>query len=237
MSSEYLSDREQEEALRNWWNENWRWVISGVAVGLALLGAWNFWQRHVAQQSEAAAQALRDATVALASGDKTKIDAAVKNLDDNYSGSPYVDQVHLLVAQAYVSSGQFELAASELKRVMEKSKDEALAGVAKLRLARVQIQLGHYDEALLLLDVTKAGAFAAEMNEVRGDALLAKGDAAGARQAYEAALAARMTSGASNADDSYLRLKLQDLAAAAPQTPVQAHDEMPAKTNPPPTEK
>src|SRR5712671_241781 len=127
MSEELLSDREQEEALRHWWRENWRWVVSGVAVGFALLGAWNYWQRHTEQQRDDAARAYRDLTTALSSSDKIKIDATVKNLDDNYSGSPYVDQAHLLVAQARVAGGQFELAATELKTVADKSKDPALA--------------------------------------------------------------------------------------------------------------
>jgi predicted negative regulator of RcsB-dependent stress response len=40
-----------------------------------------------------------------------------------------------------------------------------------------------------LLNVEKAGAFAAQVREIRGDALVAKGDAQGARAEYAAALA------------------------------------------------
>ena len=28
MVEDYLTDREQEEALRNWWRENWRWILA-----------------------------------------------------------------------------------------------------------------------------------------------------------------------------------------------------------------
>ena len=38
MVEDYLTDRDQEEALRNWWRENWRWILGGVVLGLALLG-------------------------------------------------------------------------------------------------------------------------------------------------------------------------------------------------------
>jgi predicted negative regulator of RcsB-dependent stress response len=97
--------------------------------------------------------------------------------------------------------------------------------LARLRFARVEQQLGHHEEALALLDVTKAGAFTAQVQEVRGDILLAKGDRAGARLAYQAA----MTEGAGKEADAsraeLLRLKLQDLsdletAAAEPATPL-----------------
>src|SRR5215831_9872446 len=173
MATEYLSDREQEEALRNWWHENWRWIVSGVAVGAAILAGWNYWQRYHEQEEAAASQAYRELTTALASNNTDKVEATVKNLDSQYAGSPYDDQAHLLLAQSHVNGGRFEQAATELKFVADKSKDSALAQIAKLRLARVQIQLGHYDDALALLDVSKAGAFTAQVNRIRGDALLA----------------------------------------------------------------
>ena len=44
MVDDYLSDREQEEALRNWWRENWRWILGGVVLGLGLLAGWQYWQ-------------------------------------------------------------------------------------------------------------------------------------------------------------------------------------------------
>jgi predicted negative regulator of RcsB-dependent stress response len=212
MSTEFLSDREQEEALRNWWRENWRWVASGVAMGCVGVGAIVYWRGHVEQTAEAAAQTYKELTIALPTNDKDKIDAVVKNLDANFSGSPYTDQAHLLLAQVHASGGRFEMAATELKTVMDKSKDEALVQVARLRLARVQIQLGHHDDALALLDVSKAGAFVAAVHEIRGDALLAKGDASGARAEYQAALDGAQGQAGNN---EYLQLKLQDLAATA----------------------
>ncbi len=232
MATEYLSDQEQEEALRSWWKENWSWVASGIAVGFVVLAGWNYWQRRVDQRGEAAAQAYRDLTQALAGADKTgtdkdKVDTLVKNLDSDYSGTPYVDQAHLLVAQSHVNGGRYEMAVTELKAVAEKSKDPGLAQIAKLRLARVHIQLGHYDEALALLDVSKAGKFAEPVNEIRGDALFAKGDVSGARAAYQAAIAAAQSDPQQGmAGSEYLQLKLQELgpapeaAVVTPPTPL-----------------
>ena len=44
MVEEYLTDRDQEEALRNWWRENWRWILGGIVLGFALLGGWQYWK-------------------------------------------------------------------------------------------------------------------------------------------------------------------------------------------------
>jgi predicted negative regulator of RcsB-dependent stress response len=214
MVDEYSSDLEQEEALRNWWKENWRWVSSGIVLGLALLGGWQYWQHRTQQHAEAAAHAYADFATAIGSGDKTKIDALAKDLDTQYADSPYADQAHFALAQSYVATNKFEQAASELKAVVDKSKDAALVQIARLRLARVQQQLGHYEEALALLDVTKAGAFAAQMQEVRGDILLAKGDSSGARLAYETAISERVGKESAPGESELLSLKLQDLGAA-----------------------
>jgi predicted negative regulator of RcsB-dependent stress response len=54
--------------------------------------------------------------------------------------------------------------------------------VAQTRLARVLVEQGKIDDALALLDVAKAGAFAAMVHDIRGDALAAKGDATAARR-------------------------------------------------------
>jgi predicted negative regulator of RcsB-dependent stress response len=216
MVEEYLSDREQEEALRSWWRDNWRWVMSGIALGLALLAGWQYWQRQTQLSAEAAAQTYSDFGTALAAGDKDKFEQLLKALDTTHQGSPYGDQAHLSLAQTQVAAGKFEQAASELKAVVDKSKDAALVQVARLRLARVQLQLGHPDEALALLDVTKAGAFAAQVHEVRGDVLLAKGDRSGARLAYQAAIAESAGKDLAPTANELLRLKLQDLGDAEP---------------------
>ncbi len=220
MVEEYLSDREQEEALRSWWRDNWRWIISGVVLGLAALGGWQYWRQQTQLRAEAAAQAYTDFSAALASGDKDKIEQLVKELDGKYADSPYSGPAHLSLAQREVAAGKFEQAANELKVVVDKSKDEALVQIARLRLARVQLQLGHHDEALALADVSKAGAFIAQVQEVRGDVLLAKGDRSGARLAYQAALDAGTGVDAAPGESELLRLKLQDLSSeTAPISP------------------
>jgi len=233
MIDEYSSDREQEEALRSWWRDNWRWVMSGVALGLALLAGWQYWQRQVQMRAESAAQAYSDLNAALASGNKDKIEELVKDLDTKHSDSPYADHAHLALAQSKVAVGQFEQAANELKVVVDKSKDAALVQVARLRLARVQLQLGHPDDALLLLDVSKAGAFAAQMHEVRGDALLAKGDRSGARLAYQAAMKENIGADSAPGEGELLRLKLQDLNDAQASAATEKAAAMPVSTSPP----
>jgi predicted negative regulator of RcsB-dependent stress response len=226
MAEELLSDEQQAEALRRWWSDNWRWVVAGVALGLAALGGWQYWQQRTIVRAEAAEQMYRDFATAINGNDRSKAESLLKELEQSYSGSPYADHGHLALATANISEGKFDQAVSELKIVAERTADKALKPIAQLRLARVHLQLGHHDEALAVLNIDQAGAYLAQYHEVRGDALLAKGDVGGAKQAYQLALDALQSQAnsdsASNADAALVQLKLQDLQlpAADPVAPI-----------------
>lgn len=207
MADEYLTDDERAEELKLWWKENWAWVLSGVVLGIALLLGYQYYQRFVLQRAEAASAALNEyATLAVT--DKSKAETLFKDLTDKYQATPYSLQAQLLKAQYAVDTNDFVGAEAALRGVMSNTKDPELAMIARLRLARVLIEQKKYDDALTLLDVSKAGGFAAQMQEVRGDALYARQDPAGAIKEYQAALAANA---AGSADTSLLRLKLADL--------------------------
>ncbi len=214
MADEFLSEHEQSERLKAWIRDNWAWALSGVAIGLGLLGGWQYYQRYQGIRAETAAGTV-DEYVKSAGADQAKADALYKTLTTEYGKTPYADQARLQAAQVAVAKSDWANAETALRDLMEHSKDEPLRQVAKLRLARVLIETRKADDALSLLDVTKAGAFAAETHEIRGDALYAKQDLAGARTAYQAALAAAQSNG--QGDDAYdvslLKLKLQDLGA------------------------
>ena len=122
-----------------------------------------------------------------------------------------------MLAKRDVDAGRFDEASKQLRQVADTSNDEELASIARLRLARLLIQTGKHDEALQLLDVEKAGAFAAPMREIRGDALVAKGDAQGARAEYAAALA---TESKGQVDRASVELKLRDVGGEVPATPA-----------------
>ena len=211
---EDLSDNEREEQLRRWWSDNWAWIIGGVALGLAILGGWQYWQRYqvqVAEQDEASYLAV------VAALDSTNRDEAVKQaaeLRQRRPGSPYVDQSDLALARAAVERREYDEAARLLRGVSERTQDAELRLVATTRLARVLVEQGKHDEALALLDVAQAGAFKALMHEIRGDAFAAKGDAARALAEYDAAVGASTPE--SGIDTAFVELKRDALGQSLP---------------------
>ena len=52
--SEFLTEEEQVERLKQWWKENGRSIIAGVVIGLGVFGSWQGWRAYQIQQAEAA---------------------------------------------------------------------------------------------------------------------------------------------------------------------------------------
>jgi predicted negative regulator of RcsB-dependent stress response len=212
MVEDYLTDRDQEEALRNWWRENWRWIVAGVVLGLAILAGWQYWDNHQTQEHREAAANYKKFQAAVTAKNLQQEETLLKSLETDHERSPYTQQARLQLAKNYTDAGQLEKALPLLRAVADGARDEELAQVAKMRSARVLIQLGKQDEALKSLDPEKAGAFLAQVREIRGDALVAKGDLEGARAEYAAALAANNDA---SIDRSLIELKQQEIGGTA----------------------
>jgi predicted negative regulator of RcsB-dependent stress response len=213
--SDYLSEKEQWEQIREWVRLNGVWVVAGVVVGAALLVGWRWWQAYRDSRALAASAKYTQIVQALERGDRSEALIHLGELERSYPSSAYADQARLLGARVYVDSGELEQAAGELRSVSEHSPDHDLALIARLRLARVQIAQGKPDAALATLNAAEPGAFAAGYREARGDAYYAKGDKAAALTEYRAAAAGAAGGGEASAD-SLLDLKIADLAASAP---------------------
>lgn len=212
MVDELLSDAEREEALREWWRDNWLWIIGGVVLGIAVLVGWHYRGLYHRENAEEASALYADVGAAVTAQDLAKAQAALDKLTAEFDSTVYAQQARLLVAKAQVEGGKLDEAAALLRAAADNSKDEELTAIANMRLARLQIQQGKHDEAVKLLEPLTAGGFGAQAREIRGDALFAKGDLEGARAEYAAALADTEA----QVDRTLVELKLQDVGGSVP---------------------
>ncbi len=210
---EELTDNEREEQLRRWWSQNWLWIFGGIALGLAALAGWQYWQNQKLAAREAAAAGYREVIDALGREDRPQAVAAAEKLRKEHPEAPYADQADLALAGIAVQRLEYDEAARLLRGVADASKDAELRKIARTRLARVLIEQNKPDEALALLDVSQSGAFAAIYHDVRGDALTAKGDTAAARAEYESALT--FADAESGLDRAFIELKRDSLPGRA----------------------
>ena len=216
---DYLSEKEQLDRLLGWLRANIPWIVIGLACGGLIVYGIKWWQARSDTSGIQASQSYGQVLEAFDRGERTRGLDLVEQLSRNHAGSPYVDQADLAAARLLLETGQPDRAASYLTVVIEHSRDPELVLVAKLRLARVQVAQSHPDAALATLGTADQGAFEGRFAEVRGDAYFAKGDKAAALREYRAARAAM---GPAQAANDLLDLKINDLAGAAPSTPVTA---------------
>lgn len=155
----------------------------------------------------AASQSYQEASDRLAAGKPDDVAAAEKFVRAN--GNSYGVLAALQLAKHFVEQNDFAKAQQQLALAQGQTKDDNLLAMIDLRLARVQLQEKKLDEALKTLDGVKGEGWAAMMQDVRGDVLLAKGDAKGAREAYSKGI----ESNASQALQVLLRMKLNNLSS------------------------
>jgi predicted negative regulator of RcsB-dependent stress response len=207
----YRTEEEQVEAIKDWWKENGRSVIIGVALALALVFGWRYWQDSTRAQAEAASTQYQMLLERLDAGEGREVVEIARRIIAEHATTPYAALASLSLAQQAVDQGDLDGAAAHLRWVMENAKVGEVRTLAQVRLARVLVTQGRTDEALQQVAGMAGGSFAALAEEVKGDAYLAQGRRAEALRAYQAALAA---SADVPAKQQLLRMKVDDLADA-----------------------
>ena len=112
------------------------------------------------------------------------------------------------LAKQYVDAGQLDKAATLLQNGLKDTKDANLQAVINLRLARIQLQQNQADAALKTLDGVKGDGWTAIVADIRGEALLTKGDRQGARDAWSKGV----ESDASPALKQMMQMKMNNLS-------------------------
>lgn len=183
----YSTEEEQMDAVRRFLKENGKAIAIGVVIGLGGLFAWRYWSSHQANSLVQASVQYEKLSATLTDKSSSADLAAVeKFIADNKNS--YGVFATLRLAEQYVKNAEYEKAAAQLKQVPSLTKDENLQAVSALRLARIQLQLKQFDDGIKTLESVKAPGWVAQAHEIRGDILLSKGDAKGARQEYSAGI-------------------------------------------------
>lgn len=218
MVDEYLSEREQAEQLRQWVRENWVWMFAGIALVLGGFFGYRWWESRVETRSLEAGQRFAAMLDAIGAGRKDEGIRIAGEVTGQYADTPYADQAELVLARLDVDAGNLAGAESRLAKIAAASKDPELRVVARLRVARVQLAQGRYDEALATLDAVAAPAADPRVLDLRGDVKLAQGEKAAALDFWRKADAAVKADPATGAqvDMELLALKIDELSAAGP---------------------
>lgn len=203
----YTTENEQVDAVRRFFAENGKALAIGVVLGIVALGAWRFWQSHQDSALTEASASFQKANQALTSKNPqgvTELEKFGQSNDNNYGVF-----AALQLSDHFVETNDFANAEKQLVQAQGQAKEDNLRSLVNLRLARVQMQQGKFDDALKTLDGVKGEGWTAMQQGIRGDVLLAKGDAKGAREAFSKGLESKP----SQTLQTMLRMKLNNLAS------------------------
>lgn len=204
--SDYLSEEEQVQALKTWWDDNGTSLIVGVVLVLAAVFGWRWYQGYNAEQAAAASDLYQDYLLA---EEDARADV-VAEIDSQIPGTSYQAFVKLTEARRALDGGDLDAAASELEAALDAAKGSYLDGLVRVRLARLYQQQGRTDDALAQLAQVKGDGYESQAAELRGDIHYAAGDRAEAAVAYRVA-ADLLAEGDAR---PLLELKLMNTAAA-----------------------
>lgn len=204
--AELDTDEEKVEAIKRWWKTNGVAVIGGVVIGLGGVIGWRTWVDYRTTLAERGSIAYEQLLMTAEAGGATSAQRQVDAIVEDYGSTPYAMFAALTRAQLALAADDPIGAETALRSAIERAPDPALATLAALRLARVQLDRGALAAATATIgQYGDDAAFAADFAALRGDIAAAEGRVEDARAAYQRAL----EGGVANA--RLIELKLQDL--------------------------
>ena len=225
-----LSEKEQIERIRGWWNENGNYVIVGVVVGVGLLFGINYWRNQTLNTQLGASTQFEELANEVAENRLEPAQAIAAGIYAQYPDTIYAAQTRLAMARLYMDQGRDQEASDELRALLASGGDSEMQLVARLRLARILLYQGKAEEVLTLLEGHVDNAFAPRYQEVLGDAYFEVGRYGEARDAYQAALSDPRAN--QLLDTALVNMKINDLpeaegtaAASEPATDPSASDD------------
>jgi len=204
----YETEEQQVDAIKGWWKENGNTLMIAAVVGLAGLWGWRFYNASAITAQEVASQAYSDVLVKFEKEGGEAILADLTTFVENNQDNSYGVLAALLLAKEAIVQKDFALAKTQFVQLQSQNEYAPLDAVINLRLARVETQLGEYQQALKTVALIDDASFLAKASQVKGVIFLKQGNLEKARSAFQDAVNASQ-----GKVDPILQLQLDDLAS------------------------
>jgi predicted negative regulator of RcsB-dependent stress response len=208
-----LEEQEKIDELKAWWQEYGRLVILGALACVLAFGGFQGWRYYRDSQALAAGTLYEQLAQAVRTGDRKKVWEIADQIAGKYGSTPYAVFGALSAARASFEVGDLAKAKTHLAWAVGHARQDQLRDIARLRLAVVLLDEKNYPEALKLVEGGPTESMSGLYADLRGDILLAQGNAAEARSAYQLALD---KSEAASTYRATIQLKLDSLGETKP---------------------
>lgn len=186
--TEYLTEQEQIEILKNWIKQYSLVILAGVAIAIAAISGWRYWQQRQLTTLNHASAIFDEMLTKRAQNDAPATVIQAQKLFTHYAQTTYGQFAALMLARDALVNKNYPEAEKNLNWVLDHSHIASIRQIARLRLARAYIAEQKPDAALKVLDKIDDKSFNGLTYEVKGDAYLAMKNISSARAAYGQAL-------------------------------------------------
>ena len=200
------TEEQQVESIKKFWSDNGNAIIAGLAIGFAGFIGLNYYNDHKLQQELNTSEAYQT-MIEEGAENGTEFEAAGNAFIAEYSASSYAMLTAIGLAKEAAEKQDWVKAETYLNTAIEKSVDDGIKAIVTERLARVQLQLEKYEQALVTLTPKLPASFDASVEEIKGDIYFKQGKKSLARNAYQASI-----DFATEGTNPALQMKLDDLA-------------------------
>ena len=187
MDLNLVEDDEQEKA-KQWWKENRVPIISGIALGIAIIAGFNWWEGYQRGRAADASNLYQQLLNQDSDGDRTAAIETGNRLLADFDDTPYSGKAALVLARISYENKDKQAAVERLNWVIENSAQFESKHAARLKLANLYMADKNYQQALDVLSVVHMEGFESHYFELRGDIYRHQGQHAKARDAYRAAI-------------------------------------------------
>jgi predicted negative regulator of RcsB-dependent stress response len=200
------TEEQQVESIKKFWSDNGNAIIAGLAIGFSGFIGLNYYNDHKLQQELNTSEAYQT-MIEEGAENGTEFEAAGNAFIAEYSASSYAMLTAIGLAKEAAEKQDWVKAETYLNTAIEKSVDDGIKAIVTERLARVQLQLEKYEQALVTLTPKLPASFDASVEEIKGDIYFKQGKKSLARNAYQASI-----DFATEGTNPALQMKLDDLA-------------------------
>jgi len=206
---EFLSEKEQIQYIREWWQENRSYILTALIIVIGGVTGNNAWKSSVIEKQLSASSLYESLAVEISENNLEAGEMIADQISEDYSDTVYYEKAKLAMAYFYMSQSRDEDAANSLRNILSKSSDSELSLIAEMRLAKIMLYQKKYQEVIDMLKGNIGHAFETKYSELLGDAYFGLEEFDKAEFAYMAAL--KNTNQAQIIDASLIQMKINDL--------------------------
>lgn len=180
----YVSEKEQIESIRKFWNEHGKFILIAVVIGLLIGFGWRYFHTLEKRRAENAAMVYQSVVQADSQNDVATAQGGAKLLMTHFSSSPYASLAALLSAKEAIAKNDLPGALTTLQWVIKNSDQKRLQQVARIYAARILLAQNNPTAAMNELKTVNDKSFDPMINWVKGDISTKENNAINARDYY-----------------------------------------------------